>query len=354
MSLSPTEKFDLLRLTSHSRRNSNAYLDTISNAALVAFLQFQHIKGQISSQPKTVFAIDLFLDFAVGIAIDGAGGLLVKTLVGKMAGRVTNSRIVVGKFMNTLPDVDKSNIISRYSSAVISNSFYFDKYETFLKAQRIESANISNIQYASSLVYSKVITPKLKEKLKNGGKSRRGGKLGLSETVSVVDSAMSYAVNQKVLNDIVFDELENSISSDVIKNFDDTLGILKNLQKLHQPLSHKGIDISLDKAREQMILYFEFILWAITFAQKYGARYKKGFQITREGTDNDTRLVLFDDIGKDITLTKYLVNRLDEDSHLYKYNEKIYSRATKLRQRLRTAGEKSQERKADFGNFELK
>ncbi|MDR8392229.1 hypothetical protein NC796_13835 [Aliifodinibius sp. S!AR15-10] len=348
MSLAPEDKADLLRFTSHSRRNSNAYLDTISNAALIAFLQFEQVKGQIESQPKTSLAIDIFLDFLVGIAINTAGSSLVKSLVGKMVGRVVNSRFVVGKFMNTVPAGNKSNTIILYKNVGISKRLNFDSYTDFLKAHRIEKANISRIQYGANLAYNGLLAPKVRAVVANAGKSKNSssGKLGISETISIVDSAMAYAVNQKVLNDIMFDELENVIRLDLLSDPDSYNDIFKRLKELHHPLSHQGEVISLDTAREQLIWYFEFILWAITFSKVY-----KSGVIKLESTHNDPRLKLFDDIGKDHTLTKYLVNRLGENRHLFKYNEKIYHRADYLRIQLRQAGKIANEKKVDFGNL---
>ncbi len=351
MSLKPEDKADLLRFTSHSRRNSNAYLDTISNSALIAFLQFQEIKGKIGSQPKTVLTIDVFLDFLIGIALTEAGGKLVKSLVGKMAGRVVNSRFVVGKFMNTVPVGSKSNTISLYKHVGVPKILNFDKYEDVLKAHRIEQANISRIQYGAGLAYQGLLVPKVKKVVKDAGKLNKssGGKLGLSNTVSLVDSAMAYAVNQKVLNDTMFDELENAIRLDLFENPDDYNDMFKRLQGLHHPLSYERKIISLDMARDHLILYFELCLWGITFFEKY-----KGNVIKLESTGNDARLVLFHDVGQDQALTKYLVNRLGEGKHLYEYNERIFSRADYLKKRLRNAGKKANEKKLDFGNIQLK
>lgn len=352
MSLTPEKKADLLRFTSHSRRNSNAYLDTISNSALIAFLQFEQIKGQIESQPKTSLAIDVFLDFLIGVAITGGGGLLVKSLVSKMVGRVVNSRFVVGKFMNTVPAGSKSNAITLYKNVGISKRFNFDSYSDFLKKYRIEKANISRIQYGANLVYTE-FAGEVKTAVANGEKSKNSNseKLGISNTVSIVDSAMAYAVNQKVLNDIMFDELENAIRLDLVSDANSYNDFYEPLQELHRPLSHERKIISLDTARENLTLYFEFILWAMTFYNKYYKSFKKGRLINLESRGSDARLVLFDDIGKDKTLTRYLVNRLPESRHLYKYDERIWSRADYLRKDLKEAGTTVNEKKKDFGNF---
>ncbi len=207
-----------------------------------------------------------------------------------------------------------------------------------------------------------MIAPEVKKAVKNAGKPKKSGKgkLGISNTVSIVDSAMAYAVNQKVLTDTMFDELENAIRLDLFNDLDfKDLGVKdlnaymdmfkKQLEELHHHLYATNHVVSLDKAREHLILYFELCLWGITFFEKY-----KGGVISLESIANDARLVLFDDIGQDQTLTKYLVNRLGEDRDHFRYNQRIYSRADHLRKRLRQAGKIANEKKPDFGNFQLK
>lgn len=351
MPLSIERKFELLQQISFAKNNSNAYMDIIGNSALVAFMQMQETLRVIGSKSSTVTAIDIVLPFLMSLAVDRLGGLLIKQATKGIMTRVTNSRIIVGKFVSDIPGVKTTTTTQLYSG--VSRRFTFDKYSDALETHRLEQAYIKQAELAGSEIYKEVGSEQIKNIL-SGKNNRRPIKTpGLSPTVSIVDAALTYSTYQKLITNNILGELINYINVDTANELSFYEDMENKLKALHVPIKISSSKTSFNNIKDLYNNYFEKIIWAMLF---FGNNPRtKALPVSGVSDSQNPRILFFNDIDKDVELTRYLLKSFSSAKEYYSEksskNFHVASERNVLIKDFRKIALKMKHREKDFGSI---
>jgi hypothetical protein len=316
-------------------------METIGNSALVAFLQVQDTIHSVGSKANTVSAIDMILPFLMSLAVDTLGSIVVKFGAKAILSRVANSRIVVGQFVSNIPGVKTTTTTQLYAG--VAKRFDFNKYSDAVEAHRLEQEYISIFQKGASSIYSGLVSGHVKNIL-----SGRNKIPVVSSTVSIVDSALSYSVYQKLITNNIFDELQNYITVDNSNERNFYHEVENKLLNLYVPIKVNNTEISLEEIKNEFILYFEELIWSMVF---FGDNPRK--KLGKKGVGNDSHIVYFDDLKKNKEFTHYLLRKFSRSKEFYstKYSSDyhIASQINFMVEKFREIAKKIKNKEKYFG-----
>ena len=344
MPLSVDDRLGLLRTLSYARNNSHASIDTISDSSLVAFLQVQDTLREIGSRRATVSTIDILLPILLSLSLDKVALPLVRFGGRAILSRVANSRVVVGKFSSNISGVQTTTTTQLYAG--VQRRFDFDKFEDVLAAQRIEQAVLRYGEKGMGGMFTSVAPGEVKRLMK-----RKPPVLptppGTSPTVSIVESALVHAVNQKYITGVIFDDMQESVRLDTTLEFSDFEPLVKDLASLYEPLQYGSATVTLDQLRSTFTHSFEEFVWS---AVLLGDNPRK--TLPQAGTGSEARIQYFRDTGKDIALTSYLLKRFARAREYYsETSSKNFHRASQknlMVERFRMLATRLDARKSDY------
>lgn len=344
MALSVDERLGLLRTLSYARTSSHASIDTIGNSGLVAFLQVQDTLRTIGSRAATVSAIDVLLPMLVSLFVDNAALPLVQLGGRTLLSRVANSRVVVGKFVSDIPGIQATTTTRLYGG--VQKRFTFSTYADVLASHRLEQAVLRHGEQGIGGLLSSVAPGEVDRLLKSTPPSPPTPP-GVSATVSIVDSALSHAVHQHYITDLVFDELQEWVRLDTSRDLAYFDALVKDLTALYAPFKVGGAEVALDQLKTTFSHFFEELTWSAVF---FGDNPTGTLKVA--GTTNTPRVVYFDDSGKDVALTRYLLKRFARGrAHYSEKSSKDFHIASErniMVDRFRALAKQLRARKSDF------
>ncbi len=344
MALSVDERLELLRTLSYARASSHASIDTLGNSGLVAFLQVQDTLRTIGSRASTVSAIDVLLPMLLSLFVDKAAMPLVQQGGRALLSRVANSRIAVGRFVSDVPGVQATTTTRLYAG--VQRRFTFSTYADVLASHRLEQAVLRHGDNGIGGLLSSV-APGEVTRILTTTPARPPTPPGVSAAVSIVDSALSHAVHQRYITDLLFAEVEEWVRLDTSQDRAYLDGLVKELTALHAPFTVGGAQVALDQLRTTFSHFFEELTWsAVFFGDSPTGRLKMA------GTTNTPRIVYFDDSGKDVALTRYLLRRFARDRAYYSETSSkdfhVASQRNLMVERFRVLATQLRARKSDF------
>lgn len=310
MALTLDERLVLLRTLSYARASSHASIDTISNSSLVAFLQVQDVLRSIGSRKATVHTIDVVVNLMVSLLVDLAGPL--GKLVGRrVLSRIVNTRVVSGKFVSQIPGVELSTTMQLYDG--VQRRFTFSTVKDALASHRLEQAVARHGEQGIGGLLSKSSKVAVDKLMANRTpRTPRAPELGLAPRVAIVDAATTYAVYQRFITDLIFDELQELVRLDTGHDLAYFDGLVKDLTALYVPFKYGGVEVALDQQRESFTHSFEEMIWSAVFLGNDRTNLVK-----KDGTHSDVRIVYWRDTNKDIALTRYLLKRFAPSREYY-------------------------------------
>ncbi|MGO1974976.1 MAG: hypothetical protein ACTH2Q_18635 [Propionibacteriaceae bacterium] len=313
MPLTTDEKLELLRVINHGRLQADSYVDTVGDAVLVAVNQVQEKRLDLTIVAQTVDSTDRVLQLLLGIALQSAGGWVMKTVTSQVLQRLSQSRLLVGRIspditggLKTTSQVHDLGIFRRGDVDIKSAFDYID-------AERLDRPFIRAWSLGLLAVYKESVgTVKIPT-----GSLKRPNPLAdrLTPGASILNSALEWRTEQMALNTFTFEELQNFVLLDLVQDADHAEAILKNLRTFNLPLCFQSRNhpLTLGEIRDLYVEFFEFTIWALFIVSTVRGRAARAKAWGYVNTQ--PRLRVFENSAADVHLTHYLVRTRNRSSY---------------------------------------
>lgn len=308
--MSPQQKLALLHASSHARRQTEAYFDTIAHAAILAANQVQDKRLDFVEQPPSIQGSDLFFEVLLGIALESSvAGAIIRSVTKRIFERVLATRQVFltlggrsdfGEFLiNEIAAAEAKWIaagrrVTPGRRAALISYFLRGNQGSDLYSDDVFQA----IDRGAMVIHSAV--KKAAVPLAKAPKARRLLPAD-SPGTTVMDSALTYTLRQKTFSNIGFDQFDATVLCDQIPA-DAYADLMTQFAQYMQTLDER---YGLNDIKRVYAEFFELSIWVSLFlANKPKQEQQTSMRFTGPGA-----ILISGDSAKNAAFTDYLLAR---------------------------------------------
>jgi hypothetical protein len=275
------EKLALLQMLTHGHAQSDAYFDTIGDAAALAANQVQDIRLEHLEKGPTVTPADVVLELLLAMALQHVGGVAVAAATRAVMTRVLASRrallLVTGRteLGDRVAATYRAAELARYVELGVSPDVQFRKgtrglrqldqlvaegdaalRETLLR-QGDQKALYTDTPFEIADLGTKIVFNAARQVPQKPSRYTRLTSRD-SPGVAVLDNAAQFLVRQKTLNKVLFDNAVHVVLLDLLSR-DDVLVLIKQLEAYTSSL-YGGQPLT--EIKQHYKIFFEACVWS--------------------------------------------------------------------------------------------